>query len=419
MNGAGPDGGRPGDRVRLGLRANLGQFLLLVAVSALVGATVGQERAILPLLASRVFGLQALSTTLGFVAAFGLAKATTNMVASTFCERVGRRPVMVVGWLVGIPVPLLLIWAPSWSWVIAANVLLGIHDGLVSTALVVMKIDLVGPERRGLAMGISEGSGYLGAAAAAFAASLIASRYGLRPAPFSLGLAYAGLGLLIAAVPLRETHAHARHEASGGGGTWPELPEGAAVWGIAWRSSVRDPVLSACAQAGFFNNLNDAAAWGLFPLLFARAGLPVGQIGILAALYPAVWGVGQLLTGHLSDVVGRRWIVAGGMGLQASSLLAVAGLRGFAPWACALVILGAGTAMVYPTLLAAVGDAAHPGWRASAIGVYRTWRDLGLVAGALLVGFLGDRFGIPFAIVAVAGLTGLSGIVAAVRMDGR
>jgi len=422
VSGSGPGGDRRGSQVRLvrlGLRANLGQFLLLVAVSALVGATVGQERAILPILASRVFGLRALTTTVGFVAAYGLAKAATNLIASAMCERVGRRPVMLIGWLVGVPVPLLLIWAPSWSWVIVANLVLGIHDGLVSTSLVVMKIDLVEPGRRGLAMGISEGSGYLGVSAAAFAASFIAARYGLRPAPFLLGLAYAGLGVLITALPLRETLGHARHESAGEPGPWSALPEDASLAKVTWLTSVRNRTLSACVQAGFFNNLNDAAAWGLFPLLFASGGLSIGRIGALTAIYPAVWGTGQLLTGHLSDLVGRRWVVAGGMGLQALALVGVAGLRGTTPWALALVVLGIGTAMVYPTLLAAVGDSAHPRWRAKAIGVYRTWRDLGLVAGALLVGSLGDAFGIPTAIVVVAAVTGLSGLAAAALMDGR
>lgn len=399
------------------MRANMGQFLLLVAVSALVGATVGQERAILPLLASRVFGLRAVTTAVGFVVAYGLAKAVTNLVASALCERAGRRPVMVAGWLVGLPVPLLLIWAPTWSWVIVANLVLGIHDGLVSTSLVIMKIDLAGPERRGLAIGISEGTGYLGMSAAAFAASLVATRFGLRPAPFLLGLAYAGLGLLIAAFPLRETREHARHEALEGAGPWRARPDRNSAR-IDWFASIRDPTLFACTQAGFFNNLNDAAAWGLFPLLFAESGLSVGEIGFLAALYPAVWGIGQLATGYLSDVVGRRWVVSAGMGLQALSLAGVAAFTGPTAWSGALVGLGLGTAMVYPTLLAAVGDVSHPDRRASAIGAYRTWRDIGLAVGAVAVGFLGDTVGIRSAIVAVAGLTGLSGLVAGLRMDG-
>jgi MFS family permease len=402
--------------VRLGLRANLAQFLFLVAVSALVGGTVGQERAIVPLLARQTFGVRAFSTTVAFVAAFGLAKAVTNLAAGRLCDRIGRKPVMVAGWVVGVPVPFLLMWAPSWSWVVAANVVLGVHDGLTSSALVIMKIDLVGSARRGLAMGITEGSGYLGVAGAAFAAGLIAAHNGLRPDPFFVGLGCAAIGLVIAAVWIHETHAHARHEEALETRSWSGSADGLTAPALFRLVSFREPALSSCVQAGFCNNLNDAVAWGLFPILFARGGLTLGAIAALAAVYPAVWGLGQFATGAVSDRVGRKRMIVLGMWLQAAALATVAVGAGFATWMVAVVALGAGTAFVYPTLLAAVGDAAHPRWRASAVGIYRLWRDLGLVAGALLGGFLADAFGLRPAIVVVAALTAGSGVLAAIRM---
>jgi MFS family permease len=402
--------------VRLGLSGNVGQFLLLVSTGALVGATVGQERAIVPLLATRVFGLREAATAVAFVAAFGLTKAATNLVAAALCDRIGRKPVMIAGWLAGLPVPLLLIWAPSWSWVIAANALLGVHDGLTSSAVVIMKIDLVGPRRRGFAMGVTEGVGYLGVAIAAFAAGLVASRFGLRPEPFFLGLGYAALGLVLATLPLRDTHGHARHEAAEGTGTWTGLPSVMSLRSVFALATFRDRSLSSSVQAGFFNNLNDAVAWGLFPLRFAAEGLAVSTIAALAALYPAVWGIGSFFAGHLSDRFGRKWIVAIGMWGQAVGLALVAGTSGTKAWAVAVTLLGAGTAMAYPTLLAAVGDAAHPEWRASAIGVYRLWRDVGLVVGAVAGGILADALGLSDAIWIVAALTAASGVVVAVRM---
>lgn len=402
--------------LRLGMRANLAQFLFLTAVSALVGGTVGQERAIVPLLAQRTFGLRAVTAATAFVAAYGLAKAGANLVAATISDRAGRRPVMIAGWLLGVPVPLLLMWAPSWGWVIAANVLLGAHDGLTSSTLVIMTIDLVGSARRGISMGISAGAGYLGVAAAAFAAGLIAARYGLRPEPFFVGLACAVAGLAIAVLLLRETRAHAHHEAAVGVGSWSTLPPGAS-FGEAFRLvTFRERAMSACVQAGFVNNLNDALAWGVFPLLFAARGLDIGAIAFLAALYPATWGLAQFATGAFSDRVGRKWVIAAGMWVQAGALGAVAAGDGFGAWVVGVIALGLGTAMVYPTLLAAVGDAAHPRWRASALGIYRLWRDLGLVAGALGGGLLADAFGLPASIAVVAVVTAASGGVVAARM---
>jgi MFS family permease len=401
--------------IRLGLRANLGQFGLLVAVNALVGGMVGQERTVLPLLAGQVFGLQALSAALTFIVAFGLTKAVTNFAAGALSDRYGRKPVLVAGWLAGLPVPLLLIWAPAWEWVVLANVLLGVNQGLTWSTTVIMKIDLVGPARRGLAMGLNEAAGYGAVALTAFATGLIAERLGLRPAPFMLGLAYAGLGLGLSAIFVRETRGHARHEAAAHAGR-EHLHGRLTTRRVFALTSVREPALSASSQAGLVNNLNDGLAWGLLPIYYAAAGLSVAEIGALAAIYPAVWGLGQLVTGALSDRLGRKGLIVGGMLLQAAAIALIAASRGFAPWAGAAVLLGAGTAMVYPTLLAVIGDVAHPAWRASAVGVYRLWRDAGFAVGALLAGLIADSLGMPAAIWTVAALTGASGLVVLMRM---
>ena len=419
---------RPGG-LRLGLRANLAQFSLLVGVNALVGGMVGQERSLLSLLASEVFGLAAVSAALTYIVAFGLTKAATNFLAGTLADRYGRKPVLVAGWLVGLPVPLLIIWAPSWGWVVIANVLLGVNQGLCWSTTVIMKIDLAGPKRRGLAMGLNEAAGYLAVAITAYLTGLIAARAGLRPEPFYLGLAFAGLGLGLSTLLVRETHGHAQLEAQlvdPGRATDPAPGDGrtSAAAGrerpstreIVVRTSLREPALSACSQAGLVNNLNDGLAWGLFPLLFVRSGLPVAQVGLLAALYPAVWGLGQLLTGPLSDRLGRKPLITGGMLLQAVALAGTALAGSFRPWAASAILLGIGTAMVYPTLLAAIGDVAHPSWRATAVGVYRLWRDAGFAVGALLAGLVADLAGLVAAVWVIAALTAASGLVVAARM---
>jgi MFS family permease len=399
----------------LGLRENWRQFWLLVLVNAFVGAMVGLERAVLPLVAEREFGLASKSAALSFVATFGIVKALTNLFAGRLVDRLGRKRVLVAGWLVGVPVPLLVMWAPSWAWIVAANVLLGVNQGLTWSTTVIMKVDLVGPKQRGLAMGLNEFAGYLAVALAAFATGEIAGRYGLRPEPFYLGVAFVAFGLALSLLLVRDTTAHVRHEV----GTYDARPAQANdpdARGLFARVTWRDPALFSASQAGLVNNLNDGLAWGLFPLFFAAAGLSVREIGLLAFVYPATWGVAQLWTGALSDRVGRKWLIASGMALQGIALVALAALRGLWPWVASGVLLGVGTAMVYPTLLAAIGDVAHPSWRGSAVGIYRFWRDLGYAVGALLAGALADVFGMASAIAAVGALTLASGVLVAIRM---
>jgi MFS family permease len=406
--------------LRLGLRENLAQFVLLVAVNALVGGMYGQERLVLPLLAENEFGLTRYTGVLAFILAFGATKAVANYAAGALSDRYGRKPVLVVGWLIALPVPLLLIWAPSWGWVIAANVLLGLNQGLTWSTTVVMKIDLVGPARRGLAMGLNEAAGYVAVAGTALATGYLAARYGLRPAPFFLGVAFAALGLGLSTLVVRETRDHARLEAASHvtppDGRQAQLHADLSSGEILAQTSFREPALSAASHAGMVNNLMDGLAWGLLPLLFAGAGLPVAKIGILAAVYPAVWGFGQLVTGALSDRTGRKPLIVTGQLLQGVALALVALGGSFPVWVMAVALLGAGTALVYPTLLATIGDVAHPAWRARAVGVYRLWRDGGFVVGALLAGTIADAYGLTAAVWAVAALTTASGIAVATRM---
>lgn len=413
-------GARPETPLRLGLRHNAAQFFLLVAVNALVGGMLGQERTVLPLLGEREFGLRAYTAGLTFIVVFGVAKAATNYLAGAWSDRWGRKPVLVGGWLVALPVPLLLIWAPTWGWVLFANVLLGVSQGLTWSTTVVMKIDLVGPERRGLAMGFNEAAGYAAVAVTALVTGYLAQSYGLRPAPFLLGVAFAALGLGLSTFAVRETREHTRLEsaqhAARADGRHGHLHGRLTNREVFVQTSVREPALSSASQAGLVNNLNDGMAWGLFPLLFAGAGLSVGRIGVLVALYPAVWGFGQLLTGGLSDRWGRKWLIAAGMWLQAGALALIALADGFALWAGGAALLGAGTAMVYPTLLASIGDVAHPAWRARSVGVYRLWRDGGFAVGALIAGIIADALGLRPAVWTIAALTALSGLVVAVRM---
>jgi MFS family permease len=400
--------------VRLGLRENLAQFSLLVVVNAFVGAMIGMERSILPPIAEQEFHLAAKSAVLSFIVVFGVTKAFTNYLAGRLSDSFGRKHVLVAGWLVAVPVPFLLMWAPSWSWVLFANALLGISQGLTWSTTVIMKIDLAGPAKRGLAMGLNEFAGYFAVAGSALATGFIAAHYGLRPQPFYLGVAFVAIGLVLSAFCVRETKHHVAAEAklaiSAPAGKAPT--QGA----VFWRTSLVDENLSSVSQAGLVNNLNDGMAWGLFPLFFAAARMDLGQIGTLAAIYPATWGIAQLFTGAWSDRVGRKWLIASGMWVQAAGIAVVVLASGFTGFAMGAALLGVGTAMVYPTLLAAIGDVAHPSWRASAVGVYRLWRDLGYALGALLAGVIADAFGLPAAMWLVALLTLGSGLVVAVRM---
>lgn len=395
--------------LRLGIRANLSQFLLLVLVNAFVGAMVGLERSILPAIAEQEFALAARSAVLSFIVVFGLTKAATNYFAGRLSDAYGRKVVLVSGWLVATPVPFLLMWAPSWNWVLVANALLGVSQGLTWSTTVIMKIDLAGPQRRGLAMGLNEFAGYGAVALSALATGWIAARYGLRPQPFYLGVGFVVLGLGLSVFAVRETRHHAAHEARMHATPAAGLPGAREIF---LRTSFTDRNLSSVSQAGLVNNLNDGMAWGLFPLLFAAAGLNLRQIGTLAAIYPAVWGLSQLYTGALSDRIGRKQLIVGGMWVQAVGIVVIGVAGGYAGFAVGAVLLGLGTAMVYPTLLAAIGDVAHPAWRASAVGVYRLWRDMGYAVGALLAGATADAFGLRAAVFVVAGLTFLSGVFA-------
>ncbi|MEX2246729.1 MAG: MFS transporter [Dehalococcoidia bacterium] len=393
----------------LGLQANWRQFALLVATNAFVGGMVGLERSVLPILARDEFGIASKTAAVSFIASFGLAKALANLFAGPLSERLSRRTVLIAGWLFALPVPLLIIWAPAWGWIIGANLLLGLNQGLAWSMTVNMKVDLAGPRQRGFALGLNEAAGYLAVAAAAFAAGVIADAHGLRPEPWYLGIAFAACGLALSVLFVRDTAPFVRIESArtdAPASTGMSLPASFA------RGTWRDVHLAGVSQAGFVNNLNDGLAWGIFPLFFAAHGASLQRIAVLAATYPVVWGGLQLVTGWASDHLGRKPLIAGGMLTQAVAIALVGVSRDFAVWAAALTLLGLGTAMVYPALLAATGDAVHPSERATAFGVYRFWRDAGAVAGALTAGAIADVFGFDAAIQTVAALTAASGIVA-------
>lgn len=400
--------------VRLGLRENAPQFTLLVIVNAFVGAMAGLERSMLPLVAEREFHVAARAGVLAFIAVFGVAKALTNYGAGRASDRYGRKRVLVAGWLAAVPVPFLLMWAPGWTWIVAANALLGISQGLTWSTTIIMKIDLAGSSRRGLAMGLNEFAGYVAVAASALVTGWIAAQYGLRPYPFYLGLVYVAAGLLLSIAAVRDTNGHVEAETALFAVAAEPTPAPRDVFA---RTTWRDPTLSSASQAGLVNNLNDGVAWGLFPLLFASAGFDLARIGILAAIYPATWGLGQLATGAVADRAGRKPLIVWGMSVQAIGIAATAVASTFGGFAAGAVLLGIGTAMVYPALLAAIGDVAHPSWRASAVGVYRFWRDMGYVAGALIAGITADVFGLRPALWIVAALTLASGLAAAFRMQ--
>jgi MFS family permease len=395
--------------VALGLAANWRQFTLLLVVNAFVGAMVGLERAVMPVMAETEFHVASATATLSFIFAFGLAKASTNLAAGWLADRGARRATLIAGWLLALPIPFIIHFAPGWAWVVAANVLLGLQQGLAWSATVIMKIDLVGPKRRGLAMGLNEFSGYVAVGVTGAVSGLIAASIGPRSAAAAVGIVVAVLGLALSLF-VRDTTPHARHEATAHDPDAPRLTT------VIRKSLWSDAGLFSASQAGLINNLNDGLVWGLFPLLLVHAGLSLRQTALVTAAYPITWGIGQLVTGAMSDRWGRKRLIVGGMVVQGIALVTAALVTGAWRWTIALVVLGVGTAMVYPTLLAAVGDLAHPSWRGTAVGVYRMWRDLGYVAGALLAGALTDAFNAPAATAAIGVLTAASGVVVAIRL---
>jgi MFS family permease len=408
----------PADRapsVTLGLRANWPQFSLLVLINAFVGGMVGLERTVVPLIGSEEFGIASTTLVTSFIISFGVVKACANLVSGHLADVWGRKRVLVMGWLFGLPVPFIIMWAPSWEWVIAANALLGINQGFAWSMTVIMKVDLVGPKSRGLAVGLNEFAGYLAVGVTAFLTGYIAADYGLRPAPFYLGVGYAVLGFALSILLVRDTREHVRLEARGK----QQPSEAASFWRIFSLTSFGDRNLFAACQAGLVNNLNDGMSWGIFPLFFVSFGLGVERIGILKAVYPATWGILQVVTGPLSDRWGRKGLIVTGMWVQAAGLFLTALTRSFEWWLLASLLLGLGTAMVYPSLIAAVSDTSHPTWRARSLSVYRFWRDLGYAIGALLAGLIADWFGLASAINAIAALTFISGAVVGLLMRQR
>ncbi|KVN40101.1 MFS transporter [Burkholderia pyrrocinia] len=403
-----------GAAIRLGLKENWRQFALLVLINALVGGMVGIERTVVPLIGSETFHIESTTLVTSFIVSFGLVKAVANLVSGQLADTWGRKRVLVAGWLLGLPVPFMIIAAPDWGWVVAANVLLGLSQGFAWSMTVIMKVDLAGPRGRGLAVGLNEFAGYFAVGLTAFLTGYLASRHGLRPAPIYLGIGYAAAGLILSVLVVRDTRGHVRLEA----GETKDAPS-LSFREVFLLTSLRDPNLFAASQAGLVNNLNDGMSWGIFPLFFSGLGLGVERIGILKAVYPVVWGVCQVVTGPLSDRWGRKGLIVTGMWVQAAGLLLTASTTQFGWWLAASVLLGLGTAMVYPSLIAAVSDASEPGWRARSLSVYRFWRDLGYAIGALSAGLIADRFGFADAIFSVAAVTFLSGAVVAIVMRER
>jgi MFS family permease len=401
--------------VRLGLKENWPQFALLVLINAFVGGMVGIERTVVPLIGSEEFRISSTTLVVSFIVSFGVVKACANLVSGQFADKWGRKRVLVLGWLIGLPMPFMIIWAPSWGWVIAANALLGINQGLSWSMTVIMKIDLVGPKSRGLAVGLNEFAGYLAVGVTAFLTGYLASEYGLRPAPIYLGVAYAILGTALSILLVHDTREHVRLETA----AHTQQSSPITFREIFLLTSFRDRNLFAASQAGLVNNLNDGMSWGIFPLFFASFGLHVDQIGILKAVYPATWGILQIATGPLSDRWGRKGLIVAGMWVQAVGLFLTAATSRFEWWLVGSLLLGIGTAMVYPSLIAAVSDASHPSWRARSLSVYRFWRDLGYAIGALAAGLIADLLGMAWAIGTIGTLTFLSGVIVAVAMEGR
>jgi len=406
--------------IRLGLRENLGQFSLLVLINVFVGMMVGLERTVVPLIGEKEFGLVSKTAIVSFIVSFGVTKAICNLFAARVSETAGRKKVLVTGWLFGVPVPFIIIFAGHWYWFDVANVLLGVNQALCWSMTVIMKVDLVGPKRRGFALGLNEFAGYIAVGFTAWITGYIASVYALRPQPFYLGIGVAFAGLLLSLFFAKETRQYATLEAKlhhpPAADTANDPPQPRSMREIFALASWKDRNLFSCSQAGLVNNLNDGMSWGIYPLFFTSLGLGVAAIGTIKAVYPATWGILQLVTGPLSDRWGRKWLIAGGMVVQAGGIWLTVAVPVYAAWMVGAVLQGLGTAMVYPTLLAAISDVARPEWRATAMGAYRFWRDLGYALGALISGVIADLLGMRAAIQVVAGLTLLSGLQVAFRM---
>lgn len=397
--------------VRLGLRENWKQFTLLVVINGFVGGMVGLERSILPEIAEVEFGMAAKTAILSFIVVFGIVKALSNFYAGALADKFGRRKLLILGWVFALPVPFMLMYAGSWGWIIAANILLGINQGLAWSSTVVMKIDLVGERNRGLAMGLNESAGYASVALVAFATGWIASEYGLRPYPFYIGIALAGMGLAGSGLLIKDTIHHVQTESE-----TSEVPKLKRLFA---ETTWKHRNLGSVTQAGFINNLNDGLVWGLLPILLANLDFSLDRIGVITGLYPAVWGIGQLATGKMADHLPKKKMLFGGMLLQGVTLVLMGWAGSYIQFILLSLALGAGTAIVYPTFLAAVADNTHPRQRAQAIGIFRLWRDLGYAAGALLTGILSDWFGINTAIFVIGILTFASAWVIQVRMRNR
>lgn len=397
--------------IKLGLKENWKQFTLLVIINAFVGGMVGLERSILPQIAEKEFAIAAKSAILSFIIVFGIVKAITNYYTGTLANKFGRKKLLVAGWIIGIPIPFILMFAPSWSWIIAANVLLGINQGLTWSSTVVMKIDLVGEKQRGFAMGLNEFAGYIAVAAVAFLTGWIASEYGIRPYPFYIGIVLVFLGLLGSVFFIRDTKQHVAKETINN--TIPLLKN------IFWDTTWKNKNLGSVTQAGLINNLNDGMAWGILPILLANKGFTIGEIGIVTAIYPAVWGIGQLFTGKMADKFCKKDMLYVGMLLQAIALIGLVWANTLFHFVVLSSILGWGTAMVYPTFLATVAENTHPQDRAKSIGVFRLWRDLGYAIGAILTGIIADLISINAAIIFIGMLTLVSAFIIRYRMKCR
>jgi MFS family permease len=396
------------EKVKLGLKENWKQFTLLVIINAFVGGMVGLERSVLPQIAEEEFAIAAKTAILSFIIVFGIVKAISNYFAGTFANKIGRKNLLVIGWIFGLPVPFILMYAPSWDWIVAANVLLGINQGLAWSSTVVMKIDLVGEKQRGFAMGLNEFAGYLAVAAVAFLTGYIAGEYGLRPYPFILGIGLAVLGLLGSIFFIKDTSKHVQAE--------NKVSNILRLKNTFWETTWKHPNLGAVTQAGLVNNLNDGMAWGLFPILLAGKGFNLEAIGIVTGVYPAVWGFGQLITGKMADLYSKKMLLVIGMLLQGLALFIFPWAESLYHYIALAAVLGWGTAMVYPTFLATVAENTHPEDRAGSVGVFRLWRDLGYAIGAILTGILADAFGLEVSILTVAFLTVISALSILWRM---